>query len=135
MTLTPRRLLIALPVLTAALAACQTSGSGPGNISVSSQDAALPTMERIALAANKCWFKGADRAFRAYRLAPELNSFSGRPRILIVPGGRPQDRPLAVIEAQGTPATVSAYGPLMSQSAGNRIAADTRRWAGGGSSC
>ena len=135
MRIAPRRIAIALPVLAAALTACRTSGPGPGNITVQSQDGALPTMERIALAANKCWFKGGQRAFRAYRLAPELSSFSGRPRILIVPGGRPQDRPLAVIEAEGEPATVSAYGPLMSQSAGNRIAADTRRWAGGGSSC
>ncbi len=45
-------------------------------------------MERVALGANGCWFKAKDPAFADYRLAPELNSFSGRPRILIVPATR-----------------------------------------------
>lgn len=92
-------------------------------------------MERIARAASRCWFKSGDKRFRAYRLAPELNSFSGRPRILLVPASRPEDRPLAVIEATGDPATIEAYGPLMSASVGNRMAADIRNWAGGSTAC
>ena len=123
----------AMPVLAGLLAACQTSG--PGDLTVKSSDPALPAMERIAVAASTCWFKSGDRGFRGYRLAPELNSFSGRPRILIVPANRPQDRPLAVVEGQGSPATISAYGPLMSDPVGNRIAADVRRWSGGNKSC
>ena len=115
------------------LSACQTSG--PGNLALSSTDAALPTMERIALAARNCWFKSGDRTFSAYRLAPELNSYSGRPRILIVPRNRPEDRPLAVVEGQGDPATISAYGPLLSDPSGNRMADDIRRWTGGSSAC
>lgn len=122
-----------MPVLAALLTACQTSG--PGNLTVKSPDAALPAMERIAVAASNCWFKSRDRGFRGYRLAPELNSFSGRPRILIVPASRPQDRPLAVVEGQGSPATISAYGPLMSDPVGSRIAADVRRWSGGNNAC
>lgn len=97
--------------------------------------AALPTMERIALGANGCWFKSGDAAFKAYRLAPELNSFSGRPRILIVPRKSPESRPLAVVEAEGQPARLQAFGPLMSEPVGTRIAADVRRWAAGGKGC
>ena len=115
------------------LAACQTAG--PGNLTLQSSKAALPAMERIALAANKCWFKSNDRGFSAYRIAPELNSFSGRPRSLIVPRARPEDRPLAVVEGQGSPATLSAYGPLFADSLGNRMAADLRRWNNGSSAC
>ncbi|WP_136656930.1 hypothetical protein [Nitratireductor sp. XY-223] len=125
----------ALPLLAGLLSACQTGGPGPGGVTVKSSDSALPAMERIAVSASNCWFKSGDRGFRAYRLAPELNSFSGRPRILIVPANRPQDRPLAVVEGQGSPATISAYGPLMSDPVGNRIAADVRRWSGGAKSC
>ncbi|AFL52592.1 hypothetical protein ABIE78_001526 [Sinorhizobium fredii] len=97
--------------------------------------AALPTMERIALGANGCWFKSGDAAFKAYRLAPELNSFSGRPRILIVPRKSPESRPLAVIEAEGHPARLQAFGPLLSEPVGTRIASDVRRWAAGGQGC
>lgn len=80
--------LIALPAI-ALLAACTPRpASGPVTQTVSK--AALPTMERIALAANSCWFKSKDKDFRSYTLAPELNSYSGRPRILVVPGHNPQ---------------------------------------------
>ncbi len=117
------------------LAGCQSSAPGPGSQTASAPDRALTAMERIARAASKCWFKSGDRRFRAYRLAPELNSFSGRPRILLVPANRPQDRPLAVIEAEGDPAVIQAYGPLMSAPVGNRIAADIKNWAGGSTAC
>ena len=63
----------------------------------------LPVMERVALAANRCWFKSKDPAFAAYRLAPELNSFTGTPRILIVKRHSPESRPLLVVQAQGSP--------------------------------
>ncbi|MCR9134986.1 MAG: hypothetical protein NXI27_03275 [Alphaproteobacteria bacterium] len=117
------------------LSGCQSSTPGPGDQSAVSSDRALTTMERIARAASRCWFKSGDKRFRPYRLAPELNSFSGRPRILLVPASRPEDRPLAVIEAQGDPATVQAYGPLMSAPVGNRMATDIKSWAGGSTSC
>ncbi|MGO7206028.1 hypothetical protein ACCT30_33540, partial [Rhizobium ruizarguesonis] len=73
-----------LTAVAAMVAACQTPApTGPNR-------AALPTMERVALGANACWFKSGDPAFAAYKLAPELNSFSGRPRILLVHKGSPE---------------------------------------------
>lgn len=134
----PRSFLAAICVslaLSAALAGCQSAEPGPGELKFASDKAALPTMERIALAANRCWFKSGDAAFRPYRLAPELNSFSGRPRILIVARDSPESRPLAVIQAEGSPAAVHAFGPLMGEPAGNRIAADLKRWGAGSDAC
>lgn len=97
--------------------------------------AALATMERIALAANSCWFKSGDAAFAAYRLAPELNSFSGRPRILAVPRHSPESRPLLVVQAEGNPARLDAFGPMMEGSQAERIRKDVTRWASGGRGC
>ncbi len=121
--------------LAGALAACQSAQPGPGSLTIKSDKRALTAMEEISLAAGKCWFKSGNADFKAYRMAPELNSYSGKPRLLIVPRNRPQDRPLAVIEAQGDPATIHAYGPLMSASTGNRMAADIKGWAKGSSTC
>lgn len=113
------------------LASCQS----PKPAAPTANTAALPTMERVALGANSCWFKSGDPAFKAYRLAPELNSFSGRPRILIVPRKSPESRPLAVIQAEGHPARLQAFGPLLSEPVGARVTADVRRWAAGGQGC
>ncbi|GAB1581852.1 hypothetical protein [Phyllobacterium phragmitis] len=130
-----KRALLAIAALSA-LAACQSEKKpGPGGLALSSEHTALATMERVALAANSCWFKSKDPTFRPYRLAPELNSFSGRPRILVVPAKNPGDRPLLVVQAEGHPTRVEAFGPLMHQSSGNRIASDVRRWAAGDSGC
>ncbi|PRD41096.1 hypothetical protein C5748_23595 [Phyllobacterium phragmitis] len=129
-------LVVAAAATLSTLAACQSGNEpGPGSLALSSGNAALATMERVALAANSCWFKSRDATFRPYRLAPELNSFSGRPRILVVPAKNPGDRPLLVVQAEGNPAKVEAFGPLMHQSSGNRIASDIRRWSAGGSGC
>ncbi|WDZ78426.1 hypothetical protein PWG15_08075 [Ensifer adhaerens] len=115
----------------ALLASCQS----PKPPAPSPNTAALPTMERVALGANSCWFKSGDAEFKSYRLAPELNSFSGRPRILIVPRKSPEARPLAVVQAEGNPARLQAFGPLMSEPTGTRMAADIKRWAAGGQGC
>jgi hypothetical protein len=123
------RLSIALAGL-ATLAGCQTVPPAPAR-----NTAALPTMERIALAANSCWFKSNDPAFKAYRLAPELNSFSGRPRILIVKRNSPESRPLAVVQAEGQPARLQAFGPLFNEAIGARMTSDIRRWSTGNSTC
>ena len=127
------RQLIAISCL-AFLAACN-SRQAPGPIVVDSTKGPLPTMERIALGANKCWFKTKDRDFRGYTLAPELNSFTGRPRILVVPSRELAGRPLLVVQAQGNPARVEAFGPMMQQDPGIRIADDVNRWASGQSGC
>ncbi|MGO7426217.1 hypothetical protein ACCT09_42285, partial [Rhizobium ruizarguesonis] len=94
-----------LTAVAAMVAACQTPApTGPNR-------AALPTMERVALGANACWFKSGDPAFAAYQLAPELNSFSGRPRILLVHKGSPESRPLLVVQAEGSPSRLQALLP------------------------
>ena len=120
----------AISALGLLLSACQSErpATGPNR-------AALPTMERVALAANSCWFKSGDAAFKPYRLAPELNSFSGRPRILAVPRNSPESRPVLVVQAEGNPARLDAFGPLMGTADGERIKRDVLRWAGGTSSC
>ena len=119
-----------LTALAAMVAACQTPAptTGPNR-------GALPTMERVALGANACWFKSGDPAFAAYKLAPELNSFSGRPRILLVHKGSPESRPLLVVQAEGSPSHVQAFGPMMSEPVAGRIAADVNRWSGGSKAC
>jgi len=125
-----------LSIVTAAgfgLTGCRSAGPGP--VQLESSERAVTVMERVTLAASRCWFQSGDRRFEPYRLAPELTSFSGRPRLLVVPADRPQDRPLAVIEAQGAPATLQAYGPLLSMPLGSRIATDVKRWAGGSTAC
>ncbi len=121
-----------LGLVALSLAACQSEKKTA--VSATSQ-AALPVMERIALGANACWFKSGDPAFKAYRLAPELNSFSGRPRILVVPRNSPESRPLLVVHAEGNPAKLDAFGPMMNDSHAARIATDVKRWANGGKGC
>lgn len=113
-------------------AACSTAKDPVSALSVG----ALPVMERVALGANRCWFKSNDPMFTAYRLAPELNSFSGTPRILIVPRRSPESRPLLVVQASGTPAKMSAFGPLMNDAATSaRVNKDVTFWARGGKGC
>ena len=116
--------------LAALVAACQspTPAKGPDR-------SALSTMERVALGANGCWFKSGDAAFAAYKLAPELNSFSGRPRILVVHKGSPESRPLLVVQAEGNPSKLDAFGPMMQGATGPRIVKDVTRWASGGKAC
>ncbi|MBA5804295.1 hypothetical protein [Rhizobium changzhiense] len=118
-----------LTAIAAMVAACQTPApTGPNR-------AALPTMERVALGANACWFKSGDPAFAAYKLAPELNSFSGRPRILLVHKGSPESRPLLVVQAEGSPSRLQAFGPMMQEPVAGRITADVNRWSGGNKAC
>lgn len=117
------------------LASCQQAPKRPAPVQGTSKSAALSTMERIAIAAQRCWFASKDEAFRPYRMANELNSFSGRPRILLVPARSPESRPLLVVQAEGTPARVDAFGPMMQSAAGARISSDVRRWMAGSDSC
>ncbi|MBY3044672.1 hypothetical protein [Rhizobium leguminosarum] len=118
-----------LTAIATMVAACQTPApTGPNR-------AALPTMERVALGANACWFKSGDPAFAAYKLAPELNSFSGRPRILLVHKGSPESRPLLVVQAEGSPSRLQAFGPMMQEPVAGRITTDVNRWSGGNKAC
>ncbi|MGA1803582.1 hypothetical protein [Rhizobium sp. HT1-10] len=96
---------------------------------------ALSTMERVAIAAHGCWFKSSDPAFARYTMAPELNSFTGRPRFLVVERNQPTGRPVLVVQAEGNPAKLEAFGPLMSGPEQARISSDINRWASGTKSC
>ncbi len=96
---------------------------------------ALSTMERVAVAAQRCWFAPGDAAFRGLVMSPELTSHSGNPRILAVPRGNIGGLPRLVVEARGNPAQVSAYGPLMAGPEAARLSADVARWASGSSAC
>lgn len=118
-----------------ALVACQASPQGASQSGSSGKSAALRTMEQVATAAHKCWFASKDPDFRPYGFANELNSFSGRPRFLLVPARRHEAKPLLVVQAEGTPARLQAFGPLMQEPLGARIGADLQRWSAGDQSC
>ncbi|HLV82872.1 MAG TPA: hypothetical protein VKY62_03760, partial [Devosia sp.] len=99
------------------------------------KSAALRNMEQVAIAAHRCWFASKDAAFRDYSFANELNSFSGRPRFLLVPRGDYGGRPLLVVQAEGAAGTVTSFGPLMDGPSAARISADIRRWSAGATEC
>lgn len=130
-----RAVIAAAGLAALALAGCQSSPPGSGVSTPPGKSAALLKMEHVATAAHRCWFASKDPAFRDYSFANELNSFSGRPRFLLVPRGNYGGRPLLVVQAEGPAARVEAFGPLLDQAAGSRIAADVSRWAGGGATC
>lgn len=124
-----------MAAVAALLAACQASvpkspGAGSGG-----KSAALRNMEQVATAAHRCWFASKDKAFASYSFANELNSFSGRPRFLLVPKGNFGGRPLLVVQASGPAGTVDVFGPLMAEALGARIGADVARWSAGGRGC
>ncbi|WP_337266790.1 hypothetical protein [Oryzifoliimicrobium ureilyticus] len=129
-SLASMRSVLLLALLGAALAACQSKPTAP-----TPDRNALSIMERVAVSANSCWFKSGDATFASYRLAPELNSFTGRPRILVVHKGSPESRPLLVVQAEGSPAKLDAFGPMMTGPASSRISSDVVRWANGNKSC
>ncbi len=122
-----------LLVALALLSACQSSPPTPP--AAAGKSAALRNMEQVAIAAHRCWFAANDPAFRAYSFANELNSFSGRPRFLLVPKGNFGGKPLLVVQAEGAAGRVTAFGPLMDGPGGGRISADIGRWAAGNSGC
>lgn len=126
---------VAMGLAALALAGCQSQPPAASPRAPSGKSAALLKMEQVATAAHRCWFASGDAAFRDLSFANELNSFSGRPRFLLVPRGNYGGRPLLVVQAEGAAARVEAFGPLMSQDAGPRIAADIGRWAGGDGAC
>ncbi len=116
------------------LGACQ-SAPQPGAAVNTGKSAALRNMEQVATAAHRCWFANKDSAFTSYSFANELNSFTGRPRFLLVPRGDYGARPLLVVQAEGVAGEVQAFGPLMNGASGPRISADIRRWSAGDTVC
>jgi hypothetical protein len=105
------------------------------NTSSGGKSAALLAMETVATAAHRCWFASKDPAFRSYRFANELNSFTGQPRFLLVPAKDFGGRPLLVVQARGNSSRVETFGPLLSDPLGPRINADVARWSSGDTAC
>jgi len=124
-----------LALVLLAIASCQQAPRPADNVSRPGDNSALSTMERIAVASQKCWFDGRNSAFAGLALSPELTSFSGKPRILAVPRGNIGGLPKLVVEATGKPARLNAYGPLMSGGQAAQISSDIHRWASGDTSC
>lgn len=123
-----------LAAIIVSLGACQSSAPLAGTAG-QGKSAALRNMENVAIAAYRCWFAGSDATFRNYSFANELNSFSGRPRFLLVPKGNFGGKPLLVVQAEGAAGKVTAFGPLMDGPQGKRISNDVSRWAAGDARC
>jgi len=130
-----RAALVALGVALA-LAGCRSSVPEPEATSQPGDSSALSTMERVAVAAQRCWFGASDPRFSGLAMSPELTSHSGKPRILAVPRGNIGGLPKLVVEASGNPARLNAFGPLMDGGTeATRISSDVTRWASGGTTC
>ncbi|WP_420409662.1 hypothetical protein [Hoeflea sp.] len=116
------------------LAACGTLLAGcaaPSAPSAAGAHAqAVATLQRVNTRAHECWLRDSD--FRDYGLVPELDTTS-TPRLLVVPRGKPQSLPQAVIVSSGGGAQF--YGPLSTSPLAGRINDDISRWAQGAAGC
>lgn len=119
----------------AVLAGCQTGPKANVTNSGGGKSASLRAMEQVAIAAHKCWFASKDPAFRSYRFANELSSYSGNPRFLLVPAKNYGGLPLLVVQARSGSSRVETFGPLLTEKLGPRINADISRWSSGDNSC
>ncbi len=111
-----------------AVSACSPASGPSSGISSSSQS--VSTLQRVNSQAHACWLK--DKAFADYGIVPELDTTS-TPRLLIIPRGKPQSLPQAVIVASA--GSAQFYGPLSASPLSGRINNDISRWASGGTSC
>lgn len=130
----------AITVAGITLAGCQSKPKPQTDVRPSAtrgpaKSAALRNMETVATAAHKCWFAAKDPAFRPYRFANELNSMSGQPRFLLVPGKNFGGLPQLVVQASGPSGQVAVFGPLTNGKLGPRIQSDIARWQSGDTSC
>lgn len=122
-----------LPVfaLVLALAACSQTTKQEKDRSPRS------TMVHVAKQVQACWFAKNDPAMNGFTLAPEVNSYSGKPRILIVPKNNPGGLPKLVAQAerQNGRTNFTAFGPLLTTADGPRLEASLRSWAQGAPTC
>ncbi|EIM72950.1 hypothetical protein A33O_17404 [Nitratireductor aquibiodomus RA22] len=117
------------------LSACQTEPMG-GTLNLQVEaPSPVAALQKINSNGAKCWMRSGDRRFRDLHMIPELDTRVGRPRLLIMRSKKQQGLPLLVIEASGSPTTISTYGPLASTRTGAQINADIMRWSGGEASC
>ncbi|MEM9278269.1 MAG: hypothetical protein AAGA76_06825 [Pseudomonadota bacterium] len=123
------------------LASCQ-NGTPSENLSINTKQVPVQAMVSIARAAQKCWFKSKDPAFRDFRLSDEVNSPAGRPRFLLVKRIDPNGLPQLVVQAEqkgdtttGKFTNIQTFGPLLQTGNGKRITDDVRRWSKGNAEC
>ena len=92
---------------------------------------------QVAQRMQACWFKAKDPRFTKFRMAAEVNSFSGKPRVLIVPKNNPGGLPQLVVQAERVSGKnqLSTFGPLLQTASGRGVEADVRQWAHGRASC
>ncbi|NKB51361.1 MAG: hypothetical protein GKR97_03905 [Rhizobiaceae bacterium] len=95
------------------------------------------TMVGVAKQVQSCWFAKNDPALKGYSMAPEVNSYSGKPRILIVPRNNPAGLPKLVAQAERFNGRTSftTFGPLLATADGPRLEASLRAWAQGSRTC
>lgn len=120
------------------MAACLLSACSPSSRSTATAtETPQSVMVRVAKQAQACWFAKKDPAFSRYKMATELNSFSGKPRILIVPKDNPQGLPKLVAQAERKTGgnQFSSFGPLLAGKDGKRLSASLRSWASGQTTC
>jgi len=129
--------LMLLAAMLFTLAACTKTEPPKVTAVKPKQESARGLMVRVAKQVQACWFKAKDPALKKYRMAAEINSFSGRPRILIVPRNKPTALPKLVAQAQriGGKNRFESFGPLLQSSDGPRLNASLNRWANGSKTC
>jgi len=135
-------LVIALFIPLGLLAACQKTGAPSSNLSLNSKQTPPQAVAAIAKVAQKCWFKSGDTAFKDFRMSNEVNSFAGRPRILLVKRSDPNGLPSLVVQAErrgdatsGKFTNIQTFGPLLQTGNGKRITDDVTRWSKGNTDC
>lgn len=129
-----RTVLIIVVACLAILPACQRR-DGVASLNLRDNSAAVALLQKVNTAARDCWIKSKDKDFRKFALIPELDTRAGRPRILVVEKKTAQGLPQFVIEADGNPAKILAYGPLGQSPLAGRINSDIAHWASGGAGC
>lgn len=107
---------------------------GPLKLQIEAREP-VAALQRINEEGQRCWMRAGDPAFKALRLVPELDTHSGRPRLLLLKKDQAEGLPGLVIEAAGSPVTVTTYGPLAQTRTGARVNADIMRWSGGVAGC
>ena len=123
----------------ALLAGCLGSPPRPAAsyLEYRTREAPVAVAARIAASVRDCWFGERRPAFASLSFAPELDSYSGRPRVLIVPAENPGGLPRLVVEASrdGNATSVKLFGPLLASAEGGTIARDVERWTRGATAC
>lgn len=115
------------------LAGCR--GDGGTAMEPTDQQSAVAALQSVNSSAATCWMRSKDPAFADLRLIPELDTQTGRPRLLLLQKRNQQGLPVMVVEAHGSPVTIETYGPLMQSPLGSRISSDIKRWSGGSQTC